>query len=239
MQFVGRNQTVLQKQLLTACYEGRSEAGLSRRIHRWLRHKLVGVERFMGMGANVIYLTEKGARVLADGGHATAAALFPRTRPIALKDLGHHLTIVDLVILALRGVPFSATVIRPAWLLQREIVPPPPAIPDLLLAGRDRTTGRAIVLAYEVDLGTEPLKVFLPKLSTLSDLLPDWARGGVARVCILTRGAGRAALISRAVSGLAVPMAVELLPKATGRASLTALAEVLSRGGSTLQGGDA
>lgn len=233
--FVGRHQTVLQGQLAEECYRDRSEAVLSRRVHRWLKHKLVGVERFMAMGCNQLWLTEKGARLLVNGGHAKAASLFPRTRPIAPKDLGHHLTIVDLTILARRGVPFAATVISPAWSLQRELVPPPPAIPDLLLARSDTATGPTIVLAFEVDLGTEPLKVFLPKLAELSSLLLQWADSGSARACILTRGAGRAAAITRGVSDLSVPMAVEILPKAMGRASLVALAEVFSRRGGGLR----
>lgn len=227
LSFVGEQQTVLQGQLWAACYEGRSEAVISRRVHRWLTHKLVGLDRFMAMGCNQLWLTEKGARLLVDGGHAKATSLFPRTRPIAPKDLGHHLTIVDLTILARRGVPFAATLIRPAWLLQRQLVPPPMAIPDLLLARRDNSSGKKAVLAFEVDLGTEPLKVFLPKLELLSGLLPEWAEGGIARACILTRGAGRAAAIARGVRELSVPMAVEILPRATGRASLVALEKLL------------
>lgn len=227
--FVGGHQTVLQGQLWAACYEGRSEAVVSRRVHRWLKNKLVGVDRFMAMGCNQLWLTEKGARVLVDGGFASAEALFPRTRPIAPKDLGHHLTIVDLAILAHRGVPVVAPIIRPAWLLQRELVPPPPAIPDLLLGTRDVASGKTVLLGYEVDLGTEPLKVFAPKLALLADLLSQWARGGAARVCILTRGTGRAAAINEAVARLDVPMVVELLPRVSGRASLAALTKVLSR----------
>jgi len=232
--FVGGHQTVLQGQLAEACYQGRSEAVVSRRVHRWLKHKLVGVERFMAMGCNQLWLTERGARVLVNGGHAIAAELFARTRPIPPKDAGHHLTIVDLSILARRGIPFGAKVIRPAWQLQRELVPPPPAIPDLLLAARDTGGLGMVVLAYEVDLGTEPLKVFVPKLAVLGDLLPAWADGCPTAACILTRGAGRAVALRRAVSGLGVPMVVELLPRAAGRASLAALAEVLSRRGGGL-----
>ncbi len=235
LMFVGAHQTVLQGQIAEECYRDRSEAVLSRRVHRWLKHKLVGVDRFMAMGCNQVWLTEKGARVLVEGGHARAGDLFARTRPIAPKDLSHHLTIVDLSILARRGVPFGARVIRPSWLLQRALVPPPPAIPDLLLAARDNGGPGMVVLAYEVDLGTEPLKVFVPKLAVLADLLPAWAGGSSARVCILTRGAGRAVAIRRAVIGLGVPMAVELLPRAAGRAGLAALAEVLSRGGGGLR----
>lgn len=228
---------MLQGQLHLACYQGRSEANLSRRVHRWLKHKFVGVERFMAMGCNQLWLTETGARVLIEGEHAPADELFPRTRPIAQKDLGHHLTIVDLSILARRGVPFPATVVQPAWLLQRLRVPAPPAIPDLLLAAKNAGGSGMTVLVYEVDLGTEPLKVFVPKLELLADLLPEWAAGGRARVCILTRGTGRATAIRQAVAGLKVPIAVELLPRTSGRASLAALEEVLSREGS--RGGSA
>lgn len=233
--FVGGHQTVLQGQIAEECYRDRSEAVLSRRVHRWLKHKLVGVDRFMAMGCNQVWLTEKGARVLVEGGHARAGDLFARTRPIAPKDLGHHLTIVDLSILARRGVPFTATVIQPAWLLQRVLVPAPPAVPDLLLATRNTGGPGMVVLAFEVDTGSEPLKVFVPKLAVLADLLPQWAAGGPARVCILTRGAGRATALRQATASLGVPIAVELLPRATGRASLAALEEVLTRGGGGLR----
>lgn len=237
LNFVGGHQTALQGQVAEKCYRDRSEAGLSRRVHRWLKYKLVGVERFMAMGCNQLWLTEKGARVLIEGGHATADQLFPRTRPIAPKDLAHHLTIVDLSILAERGVPFAASVIQPAWVLQRVLNPNPPAVPDLLLAAPNANGTGLNVLAYEVDLGTEALKVFVPKLRLLVGLLPDWARGGAARVCILTRGSGRAVALKQAVSDLGVPVVVELLPRATGRASLVALGAVLSRGASGERGG--
>jgi hypothetical protein len=228
--FIGRHQTVLQGQLAEACYAGRSEAVVSRRVARLLKKKLIGRDRFMAMGANELWLTEKGARVLVEGGHASAAELFPRTRPIAPKDLGHQLVIVDLAILARRGVPFRATIIRPAWLLQRQLVPPPRAVPDLLLSGKNNRTGKAQLLALEVDFGSEALRVFLQKLAVLGELLPGWAEGGLAWVCIFTRGVGRAKAIQQAVAGLGVPVVVELLPRASGRASLTALAEVLRRG---------
>lgn len=232
--FIGQYQTVLQGQLAEACYPGRSEAVVSRRVKRWRKYKLVGVERFMAMGCNMLFLTERGVAALEDGGHASSKVLFGRTKPIAVKDLAHHLTIVDLAILAHRSVPFAASVIRPAWRLQRDIYPPPPAIPDLLLATRHPRGAGQVLLAYEVDTSSEPLKVFVPKLQILAGLLPDWADGGTARVCILTRGSGRAAALGRAVADLGVEMAVVLLPRATGRASLVGLAEVLSGSGGGL-----
>lgn len=230
LRFVGENCSVLQKQMSERCYPGRKESIISRRVHRWLRHGLVGHSRFLGMGANVLWLREKGARVLVEGGHARAGDLYPRSRAIPAGVLGHHIWIVDIIIISERGIPLPAERVEPAWLLQRRNDPQPDAVPDVLVTiARKAGNGRAL-LAYEVDLGTEALKVFVPKLEKLAGVLQSWADGGPTAVTILTRGVGRAAAIERACAELPIPILVKLLPKATGRGSLTALGLVLSRG---------
>ncbi len=226
--FVGRHQCVLQGQLAKACYEDRSEAVVSRRVHRWLRAGIVGLDRFLAMGCNQLWLTVRGSRLLVNHGHAEEDDLFPRTRPIAAKDLGHHLAIVDLCVLARRGIPFSAASILPDWVTRRGMDPAPPVVPDLLLVAPPRHGQRARIVAYEVDLGTESVKgVFQVKLEKEAAWLLTYASGGIARIVILTRGVSRAEALRRAVADLPVPVVVELLPKASGRASLAALEKLL------------
>ncbi|HNX50761.1 MAG TPA: replication-relaxation family protein [Thermoanaerobaculaceae bacterium] len=228
LRFIGEHQCVLQGQLAEACYPGRSEAVVSRRVHRWLLTDVVGLDRFLAMGCNQLWLTERGARVLVGYGHAREESLFPRTRPIAAKDLGHHLTIVDLCVLARRGVPFVAASILPDWATRRRMVPAPPVVPDLLLIAPPHGGHPARVVALEVDLGTESLKkVFLGKLEKLAAWLLANSRGGIVGIVVLTRGEGRAEALRRATAGLPVPVVVKVLPGATGRARLAALEQLL------------
>jgi hypothetical protein len=221
------------------CYEGCKESNFSRRLHRWKTRGWVGVHRFLGMGANLPWLTQRGADVLVDGGHAVADELFPRTRVVAAKDLAHHLWIVDLALLALRGIPASYERVEPAWLVQRRHQPEPAAIPDLLLSSAAKGAGKRHLLAFEVDLATESLKVFTPKLEKLISVLAEWSMGGSAAVVILTRGSGRAASIERAVATLPgagrVPMLVRQLPSG-GSPLREALAQVIRRGDKSGEG---
>jgi len=182
------------------------------------------------MGCNQLWLTERGSRLLVNYGYAEEDDLFPRTRPIAAKDLGHHLAIVDLCVLAKRGIPFVASSILPDWVTRRRMEPAPPVVPDLLLVAPPRQghAQRTRIVAYEVDLGTESVKgVFLAKLEMEAAWLGTYASGGNAWIVILTRGVSRAEALRRAVADLPVPVVVELLPKASGRASLTALEKLL------------
>jgi len=219
-------------QIRFECYGGCKESNFARRLKRWLALGLVGVTRFLGMGCNLVWLTQKGADVLVDGGYATADGLFPRTRGIPPSCLQHHLWIVDLALLALRGIPASYERVEPAWLLQRRHQPEPAAIPDLLLSSAAKGAGKRHLLAFEVDLATESLKVFTPKLEKLIGVLAEWSMGGSAAVVILTRGSGRAASIERAVATLPgagrVPMLVRQLPSG-GSPLREALAQVIRR----------
>lgn len=220
-------------QLRFECFGGCKEQNFARRMKRLRTRGLVGVTRFLGMGTNLFWLTPRGADVLVDGGFAPADTLFPRTRAVAAKDLAHHLTIVDATLLALRGIPLTAAQIEPSWLFQRLNQPEPEAIPDLLLSTPGKA-GRTHHLAYEIDLASETLKVFIPKLVKLGRVLTGRANGGTSAVVILTRGSGRASSIARAIDALAVPIDVPVLVRELPRGGALdreALAAVMSRGG--------
>ena len=71
-----------------------------------------------------------------------------------------------------------------AWTLQRSLVPPPSAIPDVLAIRAPHERDPGFVLACEVDLGGERVKgVFAPKLVKLASLLRTWAAGAPASSC--------------------------------------------------------
>lgn len=233
---LGRFGCMTGPQLRFEAYGGCKESNFARRLARWVSRGWVGVTRFLGMGCNLVWLTQKGADALVDDDHASADQLYPRTRAVAAKDLGHHLYIVDVLLLALRGIPRAYDCIDPAWALQRRYQPEPEAIPDVLLSSPAKVSGRRNLLAFEVDLGTEAIKVFAPKLERLSRVLVAWANGGAAAVVILARGAGRAASIEREIAvrsgSCRVPMLVRQLPKG-GSLSREALAAVISPRGTS------
>lgn len=239
--FIGRGYEVAQYQLREAVFPGLSEVVGSRRVRRWadpepeLGLGLIAIDRWMRVGINRLRLTAKGRELLVASGVATEDELFVPSKPVALKDISHTLWINDLRVLALQGVPFRATSIAPAWLLQRRLQPAPAAIPDLLLTAKAAHGRKGRLLAYEVDLGTERLSVFLPKLVLLTNLLQEWAgdeaSAGVG-VIVLTRGPRRLESLRRSIDelALAVPIVADELPSATGVAALNCLRALLSRG---------
>jgi len=229
--FIGRGWEVAQYQLREAVFPGLSEVVASRRVRRWAALKFVRVERWMGMGMNLLRLTPAGRDRVVAAGVAKEHELFTPDRSVALKDLRHLLYVNDVRTLALRGIPMVADLVRAAWALQRELQPPPPAIPDLLLVRR--ATGRRPCrqLAVEIDLGGERLvATFLPKLRLLAEVLTGWADGGTTGILILTRGARRAVAIRAGIEGLGldVPVLVEELPSASGAEALRCLEKLLS-----------
>lgn len=228
---LGRLGCATGPQIRFEAYGGCKETLFARRLARWKRRGWVGVTRFLGQGANILWLTQKGADALVDGGHATAAELFPRARAVPPKDLPHYLWVVDLTLLAWRGIPLPAATVEPSWQLQRRHDPAPEAIADLLLSTPLRDPGQKNLFAFEVDTGSEGVGVFLAKLEKLERVLRGWAgEHGKAVVMILTRGSGRAATIEKGVAKLGIPVLVRLLPK-HGQNVRAALAEVLSRRG--------
>ena len=102
---------------------------------------------------------------------------------VALKDVMHTCWINDLRVL-LRRAPRPFDTISAAWTLQRSLVPPPSAIPDVLAIRAPHERDPGFVLACEVDLGGERVKgVFAPKLVKLASLLRTWAAGAPASSC--------------------------------------------------------
>lgn len=230
--FIGRGWEVAQYQLREAVFPGLSEVVTSRRVRRWAALKLVRVERWMGMGMNFLRLTPAGRDRVVAAGVAKEHELFTPDRSVALKDLRHLLYVNDVRTLALRGIPMVADLVRAAWALQRELQPPPPAIPDLLLVRRATERRPSRLLAVEIDLGGERLvATFLPKLRLLAEeVLTGWADGGTMGILILTRGVRRAVALRAGVEdlGLDVPILVEELPSASGAEALRCLEKLLS-----------
>lgn len=230
--FIGGGWEVAQYQLRDAVFPGRSEVVASRRVRTWARLKLIHVERLMGMGMNLLRLTPGGRDFLVAARAAREDDLFTPPRSVALKDLRHLLFVNDVRTLALQGVPMRAEHVAPAWLLQRRLQPPPPAIPDLLLTARGRDGKNGRLLAVEIDLGAERLTAtFLPKLRVLVDVLREWAGEARTGVIVLTRGPKRLAALRAGIEelGLSVPILAEELPSATGSEALTCLRAVLTR----------
>ncbi|MCK6682059.1 MAG: replication-relaxation family protein [Thermoanaerobaculia bacterium] len=228
--FIGGGWEVAQYQLRDAVFPGLSEVVASRRVRTWARLKLIHVERWMGVGMNLLRLTPSGRDFVVAARFAKEDDLFAPPRSVALKDLRHLLFVNDVRTLALRGVPIRADGVSPAWLLQRRIQPPPPAIPDLLLTARAKNGRGGRLLAVEIDLGAERLTAtFLPKLRVLVDVLQDWAGGVRTGVIVLTRGPKRLEALRAGIEemGLAVPILAEELPSATGFEALACLDRVL------------
>ena len=229
--FVGRGWEVAQYQLREAVFPGLSEVVASRRVRRWAALKLVRVERWMGMGMNLLRLTPAGRNLVVAAGAAKEEELFTPDRSVALKDLKHLLFVNDVRTLALRGIPMPVDLVRPAWALQRELQPPPAAIPDLLLVARRTAHRRGRQLAVEIDLGGERLvATFLPKLRLLAEVLTGWADGAATGILILTRGSRRAVALRAGVGDLGLDMSVlvQELPSASGVEALRCLEKLLS-----------
>jgi hypothetical protein len=229
--FIGRGKEVAQYQLRAAVFPGRTEVVASRRVRRWTEQGLIVSDRLHGFGMNRLRLTEKGRDAVVAAKAATEEELFVPAKPIALKDLAHHLWINDLRVVAGEGLPFPCDRIVPAWLLERTVTPRPKAIPDLLLVQRPKGGSRGRMFALEVDMGGERLvATLLPKLKLLADILTSWAERDVRPgVLVLTRGPKRLASLraSLADADLAFPVAADLLPSTAGGEALGCLRQLL------------
>lgn len=90
----------------------------------------------------------------------------------------------------------------PCWALRRKLAElRPPAIPDVLAFTTDASGATAGVLAVEVDMGTEPLKLFLPKTDLLRPMIASWAGGTPAAVLVLTVGPRRILAMEAGIAG--------------------------------------
>lgn len=211
-----------------AIFGGTSKTPVSRAVHRLSEAGYVIVDRWNGVGMNLLRGTNRGRTALIERG-IDASRLFVPERPVAAKDLPHHMWINDVrLVLKQRGIA-DAT---PCWALRRKLAElRPAAIPDLLAFRTSAAGATTGVLAIEVDMGTEPLKVFLPKTDLLRETLASWAGSAPAVVLVLTVGSRRILAMETALAEHrhSLPLAVLPLPKATGRASIVALAALLKQ----------
>lgn len=202
-----------------------SKTPASRCIGRLSAAGYILVERWNGVGMNLLRGTNRGRAALVERG-VDPSSLFVPERPLATKDRPHH-SMINIVrhVLKERGIAD----VTPCWALRRKLADVhPPAIPDVLAFRTDAAGATQGVLAVEVDMGTEPLKVFIPKMGLLREMLASWAGSAPAVVLVLTVGPRRILAMEAAIAAQprSVPVVVLPLPKETGR-SVDALAELL------------
>lgn len=205
-----------------AVFGNSSKTPCGRAINRLKAAGFLKVERWNGIGANFLRGTNAARTALIERG-VDADRLFVPDRPIAAKDLAHHMWIND-VRLVLRTRGFAD--VTPCWALRRRLAAfKPPAIPDVL-AFRQSGSETESVLAVEVDMGTEALKVLVPKLELLRGVLATWAAGAPAAILVLTVGPRRILAMEQAVAGTGVT--IRPLPRGNGRARLDELSSLMN-----------
>lgn len=229
LEYIGRWYQVAQYQLEDSVFPQRSATVASRSVRRMVAAGYIAVERWNRIGVNLIRLTSRGRNVLVDR-RVAASALFVPEKPVALKDLAHHLWIVDVGLMLSRLDP--ALELTPCWALRRRLAAlRPAAIPDVLAIRVADDGAPEGVLALEVDLGGERLKnVLVPKLRVLQETLAGWSNGQPAAIVVLTVGPRRSAALTAAVESLdqTIPIVVHSLPPQSGRPALTQLRKTLS-----------
>jgi len=221
LRFIGEGYEVAQYQLHKAIFPERVATVVSRFVIRAQRSKLVTVERQNGIGINRLRLTSRGRALLVDRGICHADELFVPKTPVSAKDLAHTLWINDLRVAIKRCVP-SPEFALPAWALQRRLQPPPFAIPDILAIWQPREHRDALALAGEIDLGGEGLKILLPKLQRLSNLLKSWSEPSPGIILVFTRGFRRRDMIRQEVRGFNAQFIIEALPSGPASQSIAA-----------------
>jgi len=210
-----------------AIFRCTSKTPASRAIKRLAAAGFIVVDRWNGVGVNFLRGTSRGRNALVARG-VDSSRLFVPQRPVAAKDLRHHMWINDCrLALRQRGIDAS-----PCWMLRRKLAELRPlAIPDLLAFPPAATGGVAGLLAVEVDMGTEPLKVFVPKLAVLRDMVVQWSGAQPAVVLVLTVGPRRILAMEKAVAEHAdrVGVVVLPLPAASGRMAAQELSALLAK----------
>jgi len=224
LQFTAAWYQVAQYQLEDAIFPDRSPTIASRCVRRLRAAGYIAVERWNRVGLNLIRVTARGRSALVDRGVSDEAIFVPE-KAVAVKDLAHHLWIVDAGLM-LRRLPVCVDA-TPCWGLRRRLAAlRPAAIPDLLALRLGANGETEAAIAIEVDLGGERLKkVFVPKLAVLRDALAGWASGQPAAVIVLTVGARRISALRVAIEAQVhhVPAFVFALPPQPGRPGLAAL----------------
>jgi hypothetical protein len=224
LQFTAAWYQVAQYQLEDAVFPGRSPTIASRCVRRLRAAGFIAVERWNRIGLNLIRVTARGRTALLARGVGDDAIFVPE-KAVAVKDLAHHLWIVDAGLM-LRRIPVRMQT-TPCWGLRRSLAAlRPAAIPDILALRLSTADDTEAVIAIEVDLGGERLKkVFVPKLAVLRDTLAGWASGQPAAVIVLTVGSRRISALRAAIEAQVhhVPAFVFALPPQPGRPGLAAL----------------
>jgi hypothetical protein len=228
LEYIGRWYQVAQYQLEDAVFSQRSPTVASRCVRRMVAAGYIAVERWNRIGVNLIRLTSRGRSALVVRGVATSTLFVPE-KPVALKDLAHHLWIVDAGLMLSRLD--SALELTPCWALRRRLAAlRPAAIPDVLAIRVGEDGAPEGVLAVEVDLGGERLKnVLVPKLGVLQETLAGWCSGQPTAIVVLTVGARRIAALTAAVQVLpqTIPVLVYSLPRQSARPGLAELRRTL------------
>jgi hypothetical protein len=234
LRFIGEGYEVAQYQLHEAIFRDRAATVVSRFVVRAKERKLIVLERQNRVGINRLRLTPRARTLLVDCGITHADEIFVPRSEVSPKDLAHTLWINDLRVAVNQLLP-TPDLALPAWALQRRLQPAPPAIPDLLALWKETATRCGLVLACEVDLGGEGLKVFLPKLGRLLQLIEGWAGPSVGLVLVICRGEQRQDSIRRGMEHQMrntphMVLQVEKLPEEPGRESIAWLSTLFHEG---------
>jgi hypothetical protein len=229
LEYIAAWYQVAQYQLEDAVFAERSPTIASRCVRRLRAAGYIAVERWNRVGLNLIRVTARGRAALVDR-VVNDEAIFVPEKPVAVKDLAHHLWIVDAGLM-LRRLPVRVDA-TPCWGLRRRLAAlRPAAIPDLLALRLGVNGESEAAIAIEIDLGGERLKnVFVPKLAVLRDTLAGWASGQPAAVIVLTVGPRRITALRAAIDAQLhhVPAFVFPLPAQPGRPGLASLRATLS-----------
>jgi hypothetical protein len=227
LRFIGHAGELAQYQLHEQVFGDVSEVVVSRFVQRAMKHELVATTRWRGIGINRLRLTSRGRSQLIRRG-ISADELFVLRSPIAEGHIEHQLWIVDALIVLGRAAR-KADLLLPAWALQRRFTPRPVAIPDVLASFVSPPEQPAVLLAVEIDRGSESLaSIFLPKLEKLCEVLSTWAGGATCAVVVLTNNMRRRDALRTRAEPLPLPVIVELLPQAPGRPGLGGLTTTFS-----------
>jgi len=225
--FIGQGGEVTQPQIHHRFFHGRSEAVVSRAMQKLATRELVAVERWNKVGINRLRLTGRGRDLLLSAG-VPEHEIFVLRKPVAPAHVNHTAWINDLrvVVSTARRIPSFSL---PAWAVQRLLRPLPPTIPDLLVSYGDGERS-ALLLAFEIDLGSERLRtVFVPKLRRMQNVLRSWS-AGPAVIVVLTIGARRAASLRTQLDAPSstVDIIIDTLPVTTGRQAIADLRDRLT-----------
>jgi protein involved in plasmid replication-relaxation len=184
LRLIARFRMVTRPQLRRARFRGLSETVTKRSIDRLLAAGYLGAERVSKTGYQVLWCTSRGRDHLVEQG-ISAADLFPARGPAAAKDFRHTERIIDVAITFMeRG--WREDDLLPAWALQRLFGARVRAIPDLLVLERGSESRAPVAIGVEVDLGSEALTVFVPKLQLLAAWLAGYGAKSTCALLVLT-----------------------------------------------------